>query len=1141
MITPRSMACAVLALVAAAGCAPAESKFGRACTTHDDCVPDLLCVDAVCVPPRQPDDLGESCENPLPLERVGPDKLPLVGETAFYGARGQYPTSCDPEDNPGDDEELVLTDVVFSFALTRATALRVRAEANIEVTLSLRRLEDGACGDEVVDGCVQGSELQVARALPGSWVVIVRGQAKPGVVVGVTVEELGCPPGYLPFDDGQCAGFREVMPSNLPRAHAKLTALPDGRAILTGGIEAGDMGTSDAEVFDPATETWSYIGLTFVRRTHAAIVAGDTFLVLGGADKAEALTHQPDGSDLIAPMDYEMGSAVFGFEVTAELVSVGFPSGVLVAINDEDSRVVRVTRAVQECSADLECFVDCPDAICVVGTTGAPFDRGYCLSPLGPCLEAPEIHEAFVVWNDPPAGAASSAFPLVAAFRGQTELALLHGRDAVYELAVATGLWRAMPLAAAQQRPDVALTAIEVGALVSGGLLGDSDRASRRVEVIDVARREVVPRGELRDQRVGHAHTRVAGDRVLVAGGRRGNSRDDEQGLATAELIDPRGAPVPRLPRLPAPLASAVAATLADGRVLVVGGGPGPDALMSEAVLFEVVPAGSAVPDADLDAVCGLIVPIAPTDAAGADEVDAVRETTLGERDLYRDPTCGSEFQTHGPERSFSFSLPMSRAFHAQVTVPSAGTASDASALLILLQGDCEDHEALGCAARNDDTELGVESELFAPTLPPGDYLLVAEVHDEEGRGAAHRLQAWFSEPEACPLDDEDPADDQATGARRLEVDTPWYDADNAPSEFTSGTLCRGDVDHLIVEVWSPYSRLFLTNAPRSTSTLAPAIIDDGASVAADAPVYQWGTPAPFGDGMPGPGIFLWKLAVGDLDPLLHRWTAFHSQYNCAPDAVDSLAPILDDGNDPLSRVLLPFDQDVIRCATSAADTDVSVVAMPSGADARVALDDANATMVQVHALAAPSAPLGASLGEPIASGASVFVPAGTAPWLAVIATTTEGDAGGLYTLRVTPAVAGDACENALYLADSGSMPLDTTPHHDDLDPVDIGDCTGWAASGNDVVGVLTLRDRDRITATLDPLGTADVSLYLTTGCALETPACVVGADGGAAAATETITYTHTGPESQFYVVADAYSPGSFSASLSWTVTRAGQ
>ncbi|WP_312305570.1 kelch repeat-containing protein, partial [Pulveribacter sp.] len=90
-----------------------------------------------------------------------------------------------------------------------------------------------------------------------------------------------------------------VAPPLVPRHYASLNLLPDGRALLAGGW-TGPGATTHAELYDPAANTWTATGpMNFPRNgamgtplAHATVLPSGLVLMVGGSDTARAA--QPD-------------------------------------------------------------------------------------------------------------------------------------------------------------------------------------------------------------------------------------------------------------------------------------------------------------------------------------------------------------------------------------------------------------------------------------------------------------------------------------------------------------------------------------------------------------------------------------------------------------------------------------------------------------------------------------------------------------------------------------------------------------------------------------------------------------------------------------------------------------------------------
>ena len=92
--------------------------------------------------------------------------------------------------------------------------------------------------------------------------------------------------------DPQLVAFRSTGSMSTPRSAHGGALLQDGRVIVIGGNSRGDTGTvlASAEVYDPATGTWSPTGAMSVRRHKLAVVAlaDGRVLALGGSNEQDA-------------------------------------------------------------------------------------------------------------------------------------------------------------------------------------------------------------------------------------------------------------------------------------------------------------------------------------------------------------------------------------------------------------------------------------------------------------------------------------------------------------------------------------------------------------------------------------------------------------------------------------------------------------------------------------------------------------------------------------------------------------------------------------------------------------------------------------------------------------------------------------
>lgn len=89
--------------------------------------------------------------------------------------------------------------------------------------------------------------------------------------------------------------FTEILPLRSLRALHTATLLNDGQVLVAGGVQTGGVSTATAELFDPVTQTFDLTGsLTLQRKRHRASLLDDgTVLVMGG----DTLPNAQGGSD----------------------------------------------------------------------------------------------------------------------------------------------------------------------------------------------------------------------------------------------------------------------------------------------------------------------------------------------------------------------------------------------------------------------------------------------------------------------------------------------------------------------------------------------------------------------------------------------------------------------------------------------------------------------------------------------------------------------------------------------------------------------------------------------------------------------------------------------------------------------------
>ena len=326
-------------------------------------------------------------------------------------------------------------------------------------------------------------------------------------------------------------------PLNTVRAYHTATLLPNGKVLVAGGTFADSNGgygyVDSAELYDPATETWTNTGpLNTARANHTAtLLPNGKVLVVGGMsgtfgnalNTAELYDPATGAWTTIGPMNT---ARVYH---TATLL----PNGkVLVAGGKVAGGYLN--------SAEL-----------YDPATGA-------WTTIGPMNATRAYHTATLL----PSGKV-----LVAA--GQGNAGYLNSAE-LYD--PATGAWTLTGSMNAARRDHTATLLLDGRVLIAGGQ-GGGDLNS--AELYDPATGKWTPTGPLNTIRTYHTATLLADGRVLVAGGRWGDAGH------TAELFDP----VVRRWTNSSPLNTThtnhTATLLPNGKVLVAGGTGGGAALNS--------------------------------------------------------------------------------------------------------------------------------------------------------------------------------------------------------------------------------------------------------------------------------------------------------------------------------------------------------------------------------------------------------------------------------------------------------------------------------------------------------------------------------------------------------------------------------
>ncbi len=387
-----------------------------------------------------------------------------------------------------------------------------------------------------------------------------------GSVLAVGNDEVGCVRADSVVADRRdpaTGAWSAPASLNKPRGYFAAVALTDGRALVTGGVNAGvdapygqvdNAAYSSTYVYDPADATAEW--------TRASL--------LGNARVAPAAATLPDGRVLVAGGFYLNGRE----RSAAAEPGPAIPALATAELYDPSTAKWSGTDTLRFARFGAQAAALADGRVLVVGSGWEnPFRWGLRWTNLDDRVyRTAEIYNSgtgrFVVTGDLPAVDWSPLSALGSSGVGYTQVR-------------ATG----------------ALVALaDGGALLVGHVTeastGDGDYQADAVQTLrfdpntdswSEIDREMVASGlGLNEPRIklvpGHSHqgafgARLADGRILVAGGLYPwNNVDDEQILTTAAMYDPGAGTWTDLPELPSPRAFGIAVTLNDGSVLVLGG-----------------------------------------------------------------------------------------------------------------------------------------------------------------------------------------------------------------------------------------------------------------------------------------------------------------------------------------------------------------------------------------------------------------------------------------------------------------------------------------------------------------------------------------------------------------------------------------
>jgi hypothetical protein len=379
------------------------------------------------------------------------------------------------------------------------------------------------------------------------------------------------------------------------------TALPNGQVLVAGGQEDNVGPLATAELYDPATGTWTPTGsMANVRYYHAAVLLPNgKVLVAGGATQSQTATAElyDPATGLWAPTgSLHQARNLFTLTLLADgrvLAAAGFASDGFVGpiataeIYDPATEQWTPTGALLQARHSHTATL-LPDGRVLVVAGAGGVNASY---------------QATAELYDPVSGSWTAAGVLADAPPGtlteHTATLLQNGTVLVAGGGVdgwwispamelydpATGQWTATATRLVANRASHTATLLPNGdVLLAGGR--QFDYAEAGVEIYHPATGACTGFGFLSGTRYGHTATLLADGQVLMTGGRGALLT-----VKTAELVDPRRGTWALTGDLSSARYHHVAVRLADGRVLIAGGWDGTQHLTATADLYNPVTA----------------------------------------------------------------------------------------------------------------------------------------------------------------------------------------------------------------------------------------------------------------------------------------------------------------------------------------------------------------------------------------------------------------------------------------------------------------------------------------------------------------------------------------------------------------------
>ncbi|HEY2711187.1 MAG TPA: kelch repeat-containing protein [Chthoniobacterales bacterium] len=318
-----------------------------------------------------------------------------------------------------------------------------------------------------------------------------------------------------------------------PRLDQQAVMLPDGSVLLAGGQDRNAQATSNAELFDPATKSWSpAANMGSVRRSFTATLLSNGMVLVAGGGEYPPFNPTAQLYDPTTDTWTLTGNPIVAKRAGATATLL--PNGKVLLAGGTDATK------------------DLGSAELYDPATGT-------WSQTGSLIEARAFHTATLLPNGD-----------VLMVAGLTQLLVATTSAEVYH--TATGQWAAVGSLTDPRFLHSATRLMDGRVLVAGGAYLDAQFQTvilASAEVFDPDTGNWSSTGSLSEARVLHTTTLLAAGRVLAAGG----AGNDQNSLASAEVYEPATGTWTTLPaQLHTPRHGHSALRLRDGSVLIAAG-----------------------------------------------------------------------------------------------------------------------------------------------------------------------------------------------------------------------------------------------------------------------------------------------------------------------------------------------------------------------------------------------------------------------------------------------------------------------------------------------------------------------------------------------------------------------------------------